>query len=264
MRKSILLTLVMVSNPAFASDAPTTVYTQNSDEKSAITANCDAPVAGELKCHFTQMTVQKPDEKQAEQRISKVVADFLKAPASEFKGCDTFPAMAEALETGKAPPDVTDKKQFEEAWSKQPPEAKADTTKMMKAFAAFCKTHDRADAEATARAVDEMESSTCTISNSTYDKTFTLNYSTKRWQSTVQNTDSCGTIDYSEFSRPPDLKDKVGGDYFWNYTSKTIVTNPSGKTFLGTSCTTVDQEEHRYTWQTEKFYVNCRYLDIKP
>ncbi|TJV14901.1 hypothetical protein [Mesorhizobium sp.] len=257
---AIALALMPVTS-AFASDTPGTVYVQNTNEKSAITAHCDLPVAGELKCHFTQMTVSKPDDTQAETRIANQIANLLKAPASELKGCDSYPAILDALEAGKAPPDVTDKKAFDDNWGKQPPEAKADTIKILKALAGFCTARDRASAEAMARAGEELDSATCRISNWTFDRTFTYNVAAKRWQSTVQNTDSCGTIDYGEFSRPPELKNE---SVLWNYMAKTIVTNPNGKNYFDQSCSTTDQTEHRYTWQTGKFYANCRYLQLSP
>lgn len=264
MRKLTLLAVAVmpISNAIAADDVerPTIIYVQNTDEKSAITAQCDPPAADGMHCRFTRMTVAKPDETRAEERIAKGAADMLKAPASEFKDCDKFAAFAEAVETGQAPPDLADKKQFEDNWAKEAPQAKADTIKLMRAFASFCKTRDPASAEAVARAGDELEGSTCKISNWSFDKTFTQNYSTKRWQSTIQTGDSCGTIEYSEFSKPDDPK----ADFFWNYTTKSIVTNTNGKNIIGESCSDTDQTEHRYTWQTGKFYADCRYVQLTP
>ncbi|MER8567431.1 hypothetical protein NKH85_15715 [Mesorhizobium sp. M0924] len=260
MRRLITLAMLTVSNTAYAADAPGTVFVLNADDKSGITVICDPPVADVMNCHFTQMTVYKPDETQAETRIAKAADDMMKAPASEFGDCSKLAALTEGIESGKAPPDVPDKKGFEQNWIKEAPQAKADTIKLFKTMLAFCRSRDRKDAEALARASDELEGNTCKISNWTYLKTFSLNYSTKRWQSTVQNADSCGTIDYSEFSRPPELKD----DYFWNYSAKTIVTNPNGKTLLGNACSETDQSDHQYVWQTGKFYANCRYIQVTP
>ncbi|BCG79913.1 hypothetical protein [Mesorhizobium sp. 113-3-3] len=257
----IVAALSMSSTNAFADNIPpNTVYVLNADEKSAITAECDAPVVDQMHCHFTQTTVSKPDETKAAERIAKGVGDLLKAPASEFKGCDSYPGIVEALESGKAPAEVADKKGFEENWAKQPPVAKADTLKMMKAFADFCKSHDRTNAEAMARASEDLANSTCKISNWKFDKTFTLNFSTKRWQSTIQTGDSCGTIEYSEFSKPDDPQ----ADSFWNYTAKSIVTNPKGQNIIGETCSATDQSEHHFTWQVGKFYANCRYVEIEP
>lgn len=141
MRKLTLLALAILpmSNAIAANEVehPTIIYVQNADEKSAITAQCDPPAADGMHCHFTQMTVAKPDETKAEERIAKGAADLLKAPASQFKDCNKFAAFAEALEAGKAPPDVADKKQFEDDWAKEAPQAKADSIKVMRSFASF-------------------------------------------------------------------------------------------------------------------------------
>ncbi|MES0094594.1 hypothetical protein [Mesorhizobium sp. M0030] len=264
MRKFGLLALASlpISSAVAADDVerPTTVYVQNKDAKSAIVATCDVPVADGMHCHFTQMSVGKPDETKAQERIAKGAADMLKAPASEFKDCDKFAAFLEAVESGKAPPEVTDRKQFEADWAKEAPESKADTIRLMRAFASFCQTRDAASAEAVARAADELQGATCNISNWSFDKTFTQNYSTKRWQSTIQTNDSCGTIEYSEFAKPDDPK----ANYFWNYTTKSIVTNTNGKNIVGVACMATDQIEHRYTWQTGKFYANCKYIQMSP
>ncbi|WP_143748750.1 hypothetical protein [Mesorhizobium sophorae] len=261
MRKLTILALAFVPSLAFADDKPpVTVYVRNASEKTALTSECETPVGGEMTCHFRQLTVTKPDEAKAEERISKATDDLLKSMDTQSQECPKFAAMVGALESGKPPADV-DEKAFEDNWGKTPPEAKADTLTVLKAFMNLCGNRDRASAEAVARASETVEGSKCSITNWTFDKTFQLNYSTKRWQSTVQNSDSCGTIDYAEFARPTDLKDP---GYFWNYTAKTLVTNPGGQTILGASCNTVDQQEHKFTWQAGEFFANCRYVQLSP
>ncbi|ESX46665.1 hypothetical protein NLY43_06945 [Mesorhizobium sp. C416B] len=261
MRKFVFFTLAFLPSLAFADDKPPgTVYALNEDEKTAIVADCDVPVDSEMTCHFRQMTVSKPDEAKSEERISKAVGDLSKASDREFKDCPKFAALVEAMESGKPPPEG-DPEAFKEKWGKEPPQSKTDTLAIMKAFVTLCAKRDPASAEAVARASENVEGSTCSITNWTFDKTFRLNFSTEKWQSTVQNSDPCGTIDYAELSKATDTK----GDYnFWNYTAKTLVTNQTGKTMLGASCTTVDQREHKFIWQTGKFYANCRYLQLSP
>lgn len=262
MRKAWLLALgIMPITGAFAdSNYPSVAHVQNTDDKSNIGVSCDTPNADGMRCRFTQMTVYKPSEADAEKRIAEAINGLLKSQPSEFKDCKIYTDMVAALEAGTPLTSVTNTKEFQDNWMKQPPAAKADTIRIVKALADFCANRDSASAEAFARASEELDSSTCQISNFTYERTFQLNHSTNRWQSTVQNNDDCGTITYSEFAKPDDAKI----NFFWNYSTKDIITNPNGKTILGKSCSAADQSEHRFTWQTGKFYANCRYVQMTP
>ncbi|RWP14933.1 MAG: hypothetical protein EOR00_22250 [Mesorhizobium sp.] len=262
MRRLMLLALaIMPATAAFADESyPSYVTVQNTDGMSVISAVCDPPKRDEMHCTLTKITVTRPDEGEAANRIAKAIDQIVKSKAFTSQQCDQYAELATALQTGIAPPFATDKQRFHTDWLKESPAEKADAMLMVKAILAYCTTPNQANAGAIAKASEELESTTCQISNWKSEQTFTLNYSTKKWQSTTQNNDSCGTITYSEFSKP-DLKDS---SYLWNYTTKDIVTNLDGKNIVDEACSVTDQTEHRYSWQTGKFYANCRYVQITP
>lgn len=262
MRKASLFALVLIPVTSALADErhPDLVTVQNTDDKSSLSGFCDPPNANGLHCRFTQMTVWKPAENEAAQRIAKDIDNLVKSQPMQATLCDNFAQTAMAFETGVASPDMDGKDEFHESWLKQTPIERADTIRLMKALVGFCTVHDRATAEAVAKASEELESRTCRITSVTFEKIFTRNYSTGNWQSTEQLGDPCGTIAYSELLRPDDPKK----NYVWNYRTKNIVTNPKGIMISGDSCTSRDQSEHLFTWQTGKFYADCRYVQITP
>lgn len=260
MRKAVLFALVLMQpGHAVADDYPTFESVQNLATKTAIAFQCGQPNAGKIQCHFREMTLTQPTKAETEKRIADGVSGILKAKPEEFKQCDSFATTATALKAGKAPSDANPD-EFQESWNATPDEEKAHTIAMMEAGAKFCQNRDAASAEAFIRMGEEENASTCLIGKEEYDREFTLNPSTKKWQATKQSADECGTINYSEFYR----SDTTHTFTLWNYTTKEIVTNPSGKQWSGESCSQRDQSEHRFTWNVTTMFAACKYVQMNP
>ncbi|MER8704943.1 hypothetical protein NKH49_05085 [Mesorhizobium sp. M1088] len=264
MRKAWLLTLaIMPTTSAFAANEDFPVFpiiVQNFDRNETLSATCNAPSADGMRCQFKRISISKPDAAEAPQRIEKLVGDLLKTPVPKGNECDAIAQLLTAVQTGNAAAssDITDKQEFQESWRKQSPVERADQTRLVQSMFDFCKSRNPPNADAMARAVQEFEGNTCTITTDSFERNFKVNNSTKKWQSTVQANDPCGTITYSELAKPDDADSGL----FWNYTTKEIITNPTGTDYAKASCSTHDQTEHRYTWKTGKFYADCRYIQI--
>lgn len=261
MRKAFLSVLVLMQpGHAFADDYPTVGSVANVAKKTAISFQCGQPNAGKIQCHFREMRLAKPTTAEIEKRITDGVASILKAPPEEFKSCDTFAESAALLKAGK-PPTNAKAEEFYESWAAMPDEAKAHTIAIMEAGAKLCQDrHDASSAEAFIRLTEEEKASTCQITEWEYDREFFLNPATKKWQTTMQSADECGTIAYGEIYRADTAKDFT----FWNYSTKDIVTNPSGKQWSGESCSQRDQSEHRFTWNVTTMVAECKYVELHP
>jgi hypothetical protein len=260
MRK--LFTLAAVATMPYAShaaesDYPSFLTVGSIPGREVLGIACKPPTADGLHCSFTKMTISKPPEKEAQKRIAEAIESLMKEPAPKPEECASISKLLEAVETGSAPP-FGDPQEFNALWMQLPPEARALAMTSLKALIAFCTAPDRKKAEAVAIANERISGGKCRVSSSTFEKTFQLNVSTKKWQSTQQQSDPCGTISYAEFEKA----DERG--LFWNFTTKDIVTNPKGKSYLGESCSSMDQAEHRYTWSVTEFYSGCDYIKLGP
>ncbi|RVC64484.1 hypothetical protein [Mesorhizobium sp.] len=261
MRTTCVFGLVLMQCGSALADgnSPTFGSVQNMVLKASISYQCGEPVAGKILCRFRDMTLSQPTNEETEKRIADGVASLLKAKPEEFNRCDEFAKTVTALKAGKPPLDANPA-EFLESWNATPDEEKARTITMMDAGAKFCQTRDPASAEAFIRMGEEVNAATCQIGLVQYDREFTLNPSTQRWQATIQSADECGTIAYSEFYRSETAKDTP----FWNYSTKAIVTNPTGKQWSGESCSKADQSEHRYTWNVTTMFASCKYVKMNP
>lgn len=204
---------------------------------------------GELSCNFTQVLLSNessPEDLENElARIPQMLAD-----ASMFDGCEV--ALAEfddtilRVERGEPMEDglVLDWDTDEVEYFK----------KVLARLADMCANRTAESIEALLRVNHEREAMTCRPFVNGYRQTFSQ-VSESLWVVDDGPTGQCGIVQVSR------LDQSEGDGVLWEYTAQKVISNPTGISEAGISCSALSEEPVLYTWRSGAQRINCTFID---
>lgn len=108
--------------------------------------------------------------------------------------------------------------------------------------------------------VTDRKIRTCKASNFYSKMQFKWNEQTQNWVSQVGPGGPCGTVTISALKQEKPLGVSVPGA-FWSYTTKRLITNPSGVLPNGLACSKFSEHTTSYSWQTRSTLAECKYIE---
>ncbi|WP_400083787.1 hypothetical protein [Yoonia sp. R78084] len=202
-----------------------------------------------LSCSFTQVlltTNSSPEGLEDElASIPQMLADV-----STFEGCEDLVANFEdaisRVERGEPMEDgrILDMDADELEYSKR----------LVASLAAMCSDRTAESLEALFRLTHEREAITCRPFVNDYRQTFTK-VDDGLWVVDDGPTGQCGIVQVSRFEQ------SEGDGFLWEYTAQRVITNPSGVSETGMSCSVLSDEPVLYTWRSDAHRIDCTFIE---
>lgn len=204
---------------------------------------------GKLTCRFTQVLLSNnSDEDDLQNQLIDIPA--MLADASTFEGCeelvDDFADVISRAERGEPMADgrLVDMDANELEYSKR----------LFASFASMCSDKSEESLEGFFRLTHEREAITCRPFVQDYHQVFTR-VDERLWVVDDGPTGKCGIVQVSTFEQ------SEGDGFLWEYTAQRIITNPSGISETGFSCSALSEEPILYTWRSDAQRIDCTFIE---
>jgi hypothetical protein len=251
---AVISFLSILASPLLAQERPTTGLVHNTTDPQSLTYECNLDGA-DLICTFTQSAISRQStEKELPNVISTARNAFPEWQKTAVEECRNTQAL-DNLIAGRPPADA-DRKEFDAAMARMTPGEKADMNRMFKALIDLCKDKSEARYIDMARINHEREARSCRVWTSTFKQRFRrVGTGVGTWVVIDSPMGDCGVVNVSRWE-----SEISSGITFWNYYSKKVVTNKSGKILPTLSCSSLDENEYRFDWRSIDRKLGCDYI----
>ena len=127
---------------------------------------------------------------------------------------------------------------------------------MLGSMQAVCRSNNSETRRRLVELTVRSDAKTCRVITLWNKATFNLDLNTGNWIASQGPTGPCGVINVSTLENDASVAVKPPNDLFWTYTTKRIVTNPSGS-YVGGSCSAMEQHTFRYNWRKTSTPMEC-------
>ena len=262
--KLVFPVLALMSTPCLSGEKenPTVGIVYNTKENSSLAYECKKTNSATLVCDFVQSSVRrKTTPEQWSERRQAALQTYESDTSNSKQDCDVTKRMLDILE-GRG--SASDAAKFARLEGRQ----REDMEAALKAMATWCSQKTSEHYLAFLRILFDKETRTCKVTASRFTQTFRRVRddltNTLVWTTVQERPEGpCGLVQLCRFSRTTSTLSKDW--FFWSYSARKAVTNPTGLLMPGVACKDLDEREYLYDWKNEEErYVGCDYIEFSP
>ena len=255
------LMLGVISFGSSAQETPRSGILYNMSEVHSLTYNCTTSSNNTLNCEFVQTSVRpKATYADLPAALEHARKEFAKGPMFDSKDCNLNQTLINILSGKEKAPkqDVIDKLTTVQ---------RRDMLALAQAALGVCSSRSEEKYFDLIRLGQDRDRRTCKVSSHPFSQTFRATSeggsSTGVWVAQGKPEGPCGIVQLSRFESE---QIKIGSSLFtnWRFIARKAISNPSGKLFLGGSCSRLDEQPYTYDWRTQEHQLTCDYVDLSP